>query len=122
MPAQDATSEADGGIDPELIEAGQLFGRLGIDPVDILTVPLHEARLRVRAYQAVCNADPVPLPTVFERWTDDGSVRVRVYHPDPTRLLPLYVHLHGGGFALGDVDSNDRFLRLVAAEAGVVAC
>src|SRR4051812_48341771 len=122
MPARDATSQADGGLDPELVEAGHLFDRLRIGPVDILTGPLHEARLRMRAYQAVCNADPLPLPTVFERWTDDAMVRVRFYHPDPSQLLPVYIHLHGGGFALGDIDSNDRFLRLVATEAGVVAC
>ena len=122
MPANDATSEVDRVLDPELVAAGRLFARLGIGPVDILTTPVHEARLRVRAYQAVCNADPPPLPSVFERWTDDGMVRVRLYHPASAPALPCYVHLHGGGFALGDLDTSDRFLRLVAAESGVVVC
>ena len=123
MPANDATtSEVDGALDPELVAAGRLFARLGIGPVDILTTPVPEARLRVRAYQAVCNADPPPLPSVFERWTDDGMVRVRLYHPASAPSLPCYVHLHGGGFALGDLDTSDRFLRLVAAESGIVVC
>lgn len=122
MPAGDATSEVDSALDPELIAAGRLFARLGIAPVDILTTPVHEARLRVRAYQAVCNADPPPLASVFERWTDDGMVRVRLYHPASAPVLPCYIHLHGGGFALGDLDTSDRFLRLIAAESGIVVC
>ena len=122
MPAGDATSDVDSALDPELVAAGRLFARLAIGPVDILTTQVHEARLRVRAYQAVCNADPPPLPSVFERWTDDGMVRVRLYHPASAPQLPCYIHIHGGGFALGDLDTSDRFLRLVAAESGVVVC
>lgn len=122
MPADDATSHEDSALDPELIAAGRLFAQLGLGPVDVLTTPIHEARLRVRAYQAVCNSDPPPLPSVFERWTDDGMVRVRLYHPASAPKLPAYIHLHGGGFALGDLDTHDRFLRQVAVESGVVVC
>lgn len=64
-----------------------------------------------------------PLPWVQDLLASaEPAVRVRLYRPsaDP---LPLVVHVHGGGFVFGDLDSHDRICRRLAqrAQAAVLA-
>jgi acetyl esterase len=49
-----------------------------------------------------------------------GDLPARVYHPDPSRRLPLVVYVHGGGWVLGGVLPADRPCRRLAAAAGCV--
>ncbi len=46
-----------------------------------------------------------------------GAVPVRVYLPGP-RVPGVLVFAHGGGWALGDLDTHDALCRDLAAEAG----
>jgi acetyl esterase len=48
------------------------------------------------------------------------DVPVRIYHPDlaPGRR-PTVVYLHGGGFAVGDLDMVETICRSICREAGV---
>ncbi|MDK8601605.1 acetylesterase [Trueperella sp. HMSC08B05] len=49
--------------------------------------------------------------------TSHGEVGVRIYRPtDGT--LPIIFYIHGGGFALGNLDTHDRICRNIADEAG----
>lgn len=52
--------------------------------------------------------------------TVDGrtSIPVRVYHPLPDNALPAVVYAHGGGWALGDLETHDRLCRALAARSG----
>jgi acetyl esterase len=50
--------------------------------------------------------------------TPAGHLRVRHYVPDGSRTRPLVVFLHGGGFALGDLDTHDLPCRLLCRSAG----
>lgn len=49
-----------------------------------------------------------------------GPLAIRVYDPEPAAALPILVYLHGGGFALGDLDSHDGICRTLASEARCV--
>jgi acetyl esterase len=51
-----------------------------------------------------------------------GSLRVRVYRPETSQPLPLYVFLHGGGFWLGSIDEkvNDALCHDRSARARCV--
>ena len=42
-----------------------------------------------------------------------GSVNTRIYSPQPHSQATLY-YLHGGGFILGNLDTHDRIMRLLA--------
>lgn len=49
-----------------------------------------------------------------------GAIAVRLYMPAGLAApAPLLLYVHGGGFAVGDLESHDRLLRLVAATAKV---
>ncbi len=102
---------------------------------------------QVRAFLAAANASPqppidtVPIATareqfarltpffhpfvevarVMDRMTDEG-VPLRVYqpaveHPGP---IPGIVYFHGGGWALGDLETHDTLCRQLANHAGAV--
>ena len=50
-----------------------------------------------------------------------GPIPIRVYWPDDvTSAPPVTMYFHGGGFALGDLDTHDGTCRLHAVGAGTV--
>ena len=42
------------------------------------------------------------------------DIPVRIYHPEPTKTLPLILYYHGGGHLNGSVETYDRFCRRIA--------
>jgi acetyl esterase len=51
---------------------------------------------------------------------DAGRLPARVYHPEPGAVLPLVVHLHGGGWVGGSIAAADRPCRTLALASGCV--
>lgn len=65
---------------------------------------------------------PPPDPTVKteDKTTEDG-LKVRVYTPEGyTGRKPVGVYFHGGGWAMGDLDGDDPFCRMISKGGGVV--
>jgi acetyl esterase len=60
--------------------------------------------------------EPVQLADV--RDATAAGVPVRVYRPEAEGALPAIVHLHGGGWVLGDLDTHDAVCRDLAAGSG----
>ena len=54
----------------------------------------------------------LPLP--------DATIPARVYSPRAAGPLPLVVYFHGGGWALGNLSSNDAMCSQIAARVGAV--
>jgi acetyl esterase len=87
------------------------------------------AEMRARFNQDVIawNLDPPPLARVEDLRvpTARREVPVRLY--DATGMTarpghrgePAIIFYHGGGWVVGDLDSNDRAMRLLALESGV---
>ncbi len=48
-----------------------------------------------------------------------GPVPVRLYRPGGVAPTPLLLLIHGGGFALGDLDTHDGMARYLCAHAAV---
>ena len=79
-----------------------------------------EARRRYREERATWNADAPELPRI-EATTAPGPRReipLRLYYPEAESALPLLIYLHGGGWMLGDLDTHDKIMRLLALESG----
>jgi acetyl esterase len=47
-----------------------------------------------------------------------GSIPLRLYRPGAEAMLPSLVFIHGGGYVLGNLDTHDRVMRLLAARSG----
>ncbi|KAK2606831.1 hypothetical protein N8I77_005556 [Diaporthe amygdali] len=55
--------------------------------------------------------------------SDGSSIEVRSYRPasvDATKSLPVYMHLHGGGFLFGTLATEDAICARIAINAQVV--
>ena len=77
-------------------------------------------RAEYRAERALWNEGG---PTMAR--TDDHHIRtagvdvpIRIHRPTTEAVLPGLVFLHGGGFSLGDLDTHDRIMRVLAAAGG----
>ncbi len=89
-------------------------------------LPVSDART---ALKEITTAMTTPRQEVgkFQQRTipgSDGDIPVRLYWPDipseQTTPLPVLMLIHGGGFALGDLDTHDEVARFYCNRAGVV--
>lgn len=88
----------------------------GGDPATAVRAARAEYR-RERAYWNVggprmAAVDELRLPVA------GAEVPVRIHRPSHPATLPAIVYLHGGGFTLGDLDTHDRIMRVLAARSG----
>ncbi|SDS24869.1 acetyl esterase [Brevibacterium siliguriense] len=77
-------------------------------------------RAEYRAERALWNEGG---PTMAH--TDDHHIRaagvdvpIRIHRPTAEAVLPGLVFLHGGGFTVGDLDTHDRIMRVIASVGG----
>jgi len=110
--------------DPAIEEAASMFPRLDI-------VDIAGARATVKALLESMAAQGLERPTddrveEIERTIPgpDGApdVRIRIYMPkDRTEAGPGFVNFHGGGFVLGDLESEHPRCLIMAAQGGAVS-
>lgn len=73
----------------------------------------------MRSSHSVMAADIV-LPTRdFTIPGPDCPLPVRHYRPDIEGPAPLLVFFHGGGFAVGDIESHDGLCRMICRDAAI---
>lgn len=65
------------------------------------------------------NADAPEMATrAYRVPTKYGQVKTRIFYPQPDSPATLF-YLHGGGFILGNLDTHDRIMRLLASYSNV---
>lgn len=52
-------------------------------------------------------------------WTPHGQVAIRCHLPRQGEGLPAVLYVHGGGWVLGNLDTHDRIMRVLARESGM---
>jgi acetyl esterase len=92
--------------------------------------PLYEQTVEAARAGMLANVQRLPgAPTAVHRIEDRklsgaaGGVPVRVYWPRPAgdgQPLPIVVHYHGGGWAMGDLDTHDRLARYYCTHADAI--
>jgi acetyl esterase len=86
-------------------------------------LPPEEARARVRKSAASAEGPRLPMAELleFEIPGAAGRLKARLYvpHSAPPPPRPMIVHYHGGGWMVGDLDTNDSACRFLAAHSGV---
>ncbi|MFV3127146.1 alpha/beta hydrolase [Niveispirillum sp. KHB5.9] len=104
-------------LDPDARRLLDMAASMGAPPLDAMSVP--EARAAVQAMTAMLQPPPVAHRM---RAIDLGGVPARIYRPadaENAAILPAYIHLHGGGWVLGDLDGCHSFCAEIAATAGI---
>lgn len=96
-------------IDPQ-IEA-MFAGQPDWGPVRAF--PLDQLRAAVRQASIQLPPPPVSLANVTDRTIPGpaGDIPVRIYTPEGTGPFPVTVYFHGGGFVVGDLDTQDMIAR-----------
>lgn len=49
-----------------------------------------------------------------------GWIPIRIYTPEGTAPLPVFVYYHGGGWVIGDVDTHEGLCTAIANAAGCI--
>lgn len=85
---------------------------------------VNDARAALKALTLSVDAPFTDVAEVDERDIPgaDSPVNVRVYRPGAGAgdLSPLLLLCHGGGYALGDLDTHDHVARFLCSRGGVV--
>ncbi|RLK61232.1 alpha/beta hydrolase [Actinokineospora cianjurensis] len=83
-------------------------------PLTVETLPAARAGF---AATTLTEAGPgTPLAAVSDG--SAGGVPIRIYLPPSETPLPIAVYLHGGGWAMGGLDTHDPLCRYLAALSG----
>ncbi|WP_228278358.1 alpha/beta hydrolase fold domain-containing protein [Brevibacterium limosum] len=101
----------------ECAQAGQRA--IGVD-MDAETAGLAAMRAEYRAERSFWNEGGPTMTDTVDAVIDTAGAQVpiRIHHPTAEAVLPGIVFLHGGGFTVGDLDTHDRIMRVIAAESG----
>jgi acetyl esterase/lipase len=98
-----------------------IMAQLGLPPME--TLPVADAR----ALMAAVGATRPPGPEVGEVADGvmpgaDGDLPYRLYRPPAHSAgpYPIVVYFHGGGWVLGDLDSDDPLCRDLCARSGAI--
>jgi acetyl esterase len=111
-------------LDPDASAVFKAFQEAGRPPYETLTPK--EAREFYLAGRVVTNPEPPELKSVapLSIPSSAGSIPARVYTPLRLRsadgLAPCLVFFHGGGWAIGNLDSHDVACRKLADEGELI--
>tara|TARA_Y100001960_G_scaffold293198_1_gene336016 strand:+ start:3747 stop:4691 length:945 start_codon:yes stop_codon:yes gene_type:complete len=84
-------------------------------------ISVEEARAAFRDQRDAAQGKPPGVGQVINRMLSvaDRYIPVRIYRPEgaESEKLPIYVHFHGGGWVLGDLDSHDILCRSICIQS-----
>lgn len=94
-------------------------------PLSMSDLPLEAARAALQELSRTLGAEPGAIARTEDRNVPgpNGPVPVRIYWPvagTAGAAPPILLLFHGGGYALGDIDTHDGMARYYCAAAGVV--
>lgn len=103
-------------LDPQV--KAFLDQREAASPPAFETLTPDQARFGV-ILEAVTLGPPEPLAAVRDRRVPGpgGDIPVRIYVPDESAPLPVFVYFHGGGWVVGDVPTHDTICSSLANAA-----
>jgi acetyl esterase len=89
---------------------------------EMTALPVEALRKFVRDSSTAFPPLPVPLARIVDRTIPGpgGPLECRVYTPLGEGPFPLLVYFHGGGWVVGDLETQDRICRALAHGAGAV--
>ena len=110
-----------GMLDPQMAAALAKQAELWPAAASIRELPVAEARALYKCERAYWNEDAPAVARVETGAVPGpaGAIPLRTYYPEAHGALPALVYLHGGGWILGDLDTHDKIMRLLALRAGV---
>lgn len=113
-------------LDPEMAaaiaESQRLYAEITAKRGPIAADDLAAQREAYNHERAFWNAIKPELADVEELTLPGpgGAIPCRLYRPSRTKWLPALLFFHGGGWVLGNLDTHDRIMRLLAEKSGAI--
>ena len=105
-------------------QTAALLARMAADFADAPADPtIAERREALRVMSALYGPPPAPVAKIEDLSVPgpEGAIPLRIYRPlDQEAGAPLILHLHGGGWTVGDPDAYAPVCRAYCAAAGAV--
>lgn len=97
-------------LDPQV---AALLGGAASEPFEMTDLPLDVMRKYVHDASMAYPKLDVPLASVADRSIPGpgGPLPIRLYTPEGTGPFPIVVFFHGGGWVVGDLDTQDMICR-----------
>ena len=107
-------------LHPQSADALEKAAAMGFPPVTDVTP--EEARDNTRIGRSAIGAEVEPVGSVEDSSFPGptGDVPIRIYRPDEDEGHPLVMLFHGGGWVIGDLDSEDTTARGTCSRVGAV--
>jgi acetyl esterase len=108
-------------LDPKIEKV--LAGMLAAPGPPVHLIPIEQVRVNHEAEAAELSGPGEPVAEVRDLAIPGpaGDIPVRMYRPEGEGPLPVLVWLHGGGWAVGTLDTFDTTLRALANASGALA-
>jgi acetyl esterase len=107
-------------LDPQMIAVLKKRAALTSAADDLAALPMEGIRKAYNAERAWWNEIKPEMDNISElAVTGPGrDVPVRIYYPLNSDNGPTLLYLHGGGWVVGNLDTHDRVMRLLAELSG----
>jgi acetyl esterase len=107
-------------LHPQMTEVLKKQAEVTPNARKVHTLTPDEARAQYAAGRRYWNADAPELDEIVDTSMKGpgGSIPVRVYLHGDERPLPVLIYLHGGGWVVGNLDTHDKIMRLLALRSG----
>jgi len=115
----DSDSEPDIRLDPDILRFVNEMTAAWAEHGDLAAVSYPEARQIAEKVRAKWRKGGPVIAATGERSVPSphGPVRIRVYNPEPDRVKPCLIYLHGGGWTFMSLDTHDRLMREYASRS-----
>jgi acetyl esterase len=108
-------------LDPDCLRVLQ---RMGADLAGFPAAPtIEDRRAVIRTMTAAYGPPPAPIARMEDRTIDTpaGPLPLRIYWPEaPVTSTPLLLHIHGGGWSIGDPVAYERVCRGYCQAGGCI--
>jgi cation diffusion facilitator CzcD-associated flavoprotein CzcO/acetyl esterase/lipase len=106
-------------LQPDVAMVLEMMGTLGLPPIETLSPD------EARGFMAATAATRAPGPDVAEIVDGilpgpAGDLPYRLYRPEGNGPHPIITYFHGGGWVLGDLDSDDPVCRDLCHRTGAI--
>lgn len=105
-------------LDPATAELLRLWASLGMPRYEDIGPVAAREQFRWVVERRTSGMAPLPVGEVREEVVD--GLRLKVLTPQGDGPWPLVVHLHGGGWVIGDVDTYDGIQRRLVRDLDAV--